>query len=114
MRRLLSWLHRLEDGLIVAILLGMVLLAVVQIGLRNMAGVSLIWVEPLLRNAVLWIGLLGAMIASRRDEHIRIDLLGQWLPKSFQPWITGTVDLFTAAICTLVAWYSIGFVIEEY
>ncbi|AFT71584.1 TRAP transporter, DctQ-like membrane protein [Alloalcanivorax dieselolei B5] len=114
MRRLLSWLHRLEDGLIVAILLGMVLLAVVQIGLRNMAGVSLIWVEPLLRNAVLWIGLLGAMIASRRDEHIRIDLLGQWLPKSFQPWITGAVDLFTAAICTLVAWYSIGFVIEEY
>ncbi len=61
MRRLLFWLHRFEDGLIVTVLLGMVLLAVAQIGLRNFGGVSLVWAEPLLRNAVLWIGLLGAM-----------------------------------------------------
>ncbi|HCO63956.1 MAG TPA: TRAP transporter small permease, partial [Alcanivorax sp.] len=31
MRRLLFWLHRFEDGLIVTVLLGMVLLAVAQI-----------------------------------------------------------------------------------
>lgn len=113
MRRLLATLHRLEDMLIVVVVLLMVALAVIQIVLRNFAGTSLVWVGPFLQNAVLWIGLLGAMIASRRDEHIRIDLASSLLPERYLPWLTGVVDLFTAAICVLVAWHSIGFVIEE-
>ncbi len=113
LRRTLAGLHRLEDLLIVLVVMLMVGLAVVQIGLRNFAGTSLIWVEPFLQNAVLWIGLLGAMIASRRDEHIRIDLASTLLPERWLPWLTGVVDLFTAAICALVAWHSVGFVLEE-
>ena len=113
MRRLLGWIHRFEDGLIVFVVLMMVALAVAQIVLRNLAGTSLVWADPLLRNAVLWIGLLGAMIASRKDEHIRIDLAANFLPERVLPWITGLVDLFTAGICLLTAWYGLGFVIEE-
>lgn len=112
-QRLRAALHGLEDMVIVVVLLLMVILAVVQIVLRNFVGTSLIWIEPFLQNAVLWIGLLGAMIASRHDEHIRIDLASTLLPERFRPGLTGVVDLFTAAICVLVAWYSIGFVIEE-
>lgn len=107
-------LHRIEDGLIVAVLLFMILLAVAQIVLRNFFGTSLVWIEPLLQNAVLWIGLLGAMIASRKDEHIRIDVASTLLPEKYHPFLTTAVDLFTAFICLLVAWYSVGFVIEEY
>ena len=106
MQTLLRWLHRLEDGLIVAVLLLMVLLAVAQIVLRNFFGTSMVWIQPLLQNAVLWIGLLGAMIASRRDEHIRIDVATTLLP---EPYLTTVVDLFTAGICLLVAWYSVQF-----
>ncbi|WP_414432213.1 TRAP transporter small permease [Alcanivorax sp. IL2] len=97
-----------------AVLLFMVLLAVAQIVLRNFFGTSLVWIEPLLQNAVLWIGLLGAMIASRNDEHIRIDVASSLLPEKYHPFLTTVVDLFTAFICVLVAWYSVGFVIEEY
>lgn len=114
MTALLRWLHRIEDGLIVAVLLFMILLAVAQIVLRNFFGTSLVWIEPLLQNAVLWIGLLGAMIASRNDEHIRIDVASTLLPEKYHPFLTTAVDLFTAFICGLVAWYSIGFVLEEY
>ncbi|EKF73798.1 TRAP C4-dicarboxylate transporter [Alcanivorax hongdengensis A-11-3] len=114
MSALLRWLHRIEDGLIVAVLLLMVLLAVAQIILRNFFGTSLVWIEPLLQNAVLWIGLLGAMIASRRDEHIRIDVASSLLPERYHPFLTTVVDLFTAGICLLVAWYSVGFLREEY
>ncbi len=114
MTALLRWLHRIEDGLIVAVLLFMILLAVAQIVLRNFFGTSLVWIEPLLQNAVLWIGLLGAMIASRKDEHIRIDVASTLLPEKYHPFLTIGVDLFTAFICGLVAWYSVGFVIEEY
>ena len=114
LHRLHRTLHQIEDGLIVAVLLFMVLLAVAQIVLRNFFGTSLVWIEPLLQNAVLWIGLLGAMIASRNDEHIRIDVASSLLPEKYHPFLTTVVDLFTAFICVLVAWYSVGFVIEEY
>lgn len=114
MTALLRWLHRIEDGLIVAVLLFMILLTVTQIILRNFFDTSLIWVEPMLQNAVLWIGLLGAMIGSRNDEHIRIDVASTLLPEKYHPFLTTAVDLFTAFICVLVAWYSVQFVMEDY
>ncbi|MCK5874842.1 MAG: TRAP transporter small permease [Alcanivoracaceae bacterium] len=113
MRRLARWLNHLEDGMIVLILLMMIGLAVYQIVLRNVFSSSLVWVEPLLQNAVLWIGLLGAMIASRRDEHIRIDLINTWLKPSARRWLAMVVDLFTCAVCAVVAWYSMLFLFEE-
>ena len=113
MRRLARWLNHFEDGLIVFILLMMVGLAVYQIVLRNVFSSSLVWVEPLLQNAVLWIGLLGAMIASRRDEHIRIDLLNNYLKPAGRRWLAMVVDIFTCAICAVVAWYSMLFLFDE-
>lgn len=111
--KLVRWLSRIEDGLIVTILVMMILLAVLQIVLRNFFGTSLVWVEPSLQNAVLWIGLLGAMIASRRDEHIRIDLATRFLSKGQRRWLAVLVDFFTSAICALVAWHSVAFIITE-
>jgi C4-dicarboxylate transporter, DctQ subunit len=113
MRRLGRWLNHIEDGLIVFILLMMIGLAVYQIVLRNVFSSSLVWVEPLLQNAVLWIGLLGAMIASRRDEHIRIDLVNSYLKPETRRWLAMLVDLFTCAICAVVAWYSMEFLFGE-
>ena len=113
MRRLARWLNHLEDGLIVLILLVMIGLAVYQIILRNVFSSSLVWVEPLLQNSVLWIGLLGAMIASRRDEHIRIDLINSWLKPSARRWLAMVVDLFTCAVCAVVAWHSMLFLFDE-
>jgi TRAP-type C4-dicarboxylate transport system permease small subunit len=111
--RLLRWLHRLEDTIIVVLLFAMIALGVWQILLRNFFDASLVWIDPLTRHAVLWIGLFGAMIASRNDQHIRIDLISHYVPARLRRWLVLVVDLFTCSICVLVAWYSAGFVIEE-
>ncbi|MFN3714056.1 MAG: TRAP transporter small permease [Alcanivoracaceae bacterium] len=113
MRRMYRWLGHLEDGFIVLILLMMILLAIYQIVLRNVFGSSLVWIEPVLQNSVLWIGLLGAMIASRRDEHIRIDLLNNYLKPAARRWLAMAIDLFTFGICAVVAWYSLEFLVGE-
>ena len=65
-------LHHIEDGLIVAVLLFMILLAVAQIVLRNFFGTSLVWIEPLLQNAAATLTLgppkpLAGVLASRSD-----------------------------------------------
>lgn len=110
---LIRLLHRFEDALIVLVLAGMILLAVLQILLRNFFGMSLTWVEPLLQNAVLWIGLLGAMIASRHDDHISIDALSHYLSERLLRWLAVCVDLFTCAVCAVAGWYSLNAVRDE-
>lgn len=113
MRHLLTWLHRIEDALLVGVLFLMIALSVLEIVLRNFFGESLLWIEPVLQNGVLWIALLGAMVGSRRDEQIRIDIASHYLPAVIQRWLSVLIDLVTAGICALVAWYSAVFVFTD-
>lgn len=112
-KRLMWWLHRTEDTLTAVILLSMIALAVVEIVLRNFFSISLTWIDPLLRNGVLWIALLGTMVASRRDEQIRIDVASHYLPESVQRWLSVLLDLVTAGICLAVAWFSANYVLND-
>ncbi len=73
-----AFLHRLEDGMLVGLLLLLIGMAVAQIFLRNFLGSGILWGDALLRVAVLWIGLLGAMAASRRGAHIGIDVVSRF------------------------------------
>lgn len=103
----------LEDGLIVAILAAMILLAGAQIVLRNAFDTGLGWSDPLLRIMVLWLGLLGAMAATRDDRQISIDVLSRFLPPRARAFSRMITDLFTAAVCALIAYHAARFVMQE-
>ena len=60
MKRLLVLVHRLEDSILVLLLLAMILLAGYDILARTLFGGGVSWIPPLLRVMVLWIGLLAA------------------------------------------------------
>ena len=104
----------IENGLLVLLLTGMILLATLQIVLRNGWSTGLSWADPSLRVAVLWITLLGAMAATRDNNHIKIDLLSHFLPKKFNPYVQLTTNLFSAFICGLLAWHGGRFVHFEW
>jgi len=104
----------IENSLLVLLLTGMILLATLQIVLRNGWSTGLSWADPSLRVAVLWITLLGAMAATRDNNHIKIDLLSHFLPKQFNPYVRLTTDLFSAFICGLLAWHGGRFVYFEW
>jgi len=118
MRRLFSILDRglrwLEDGFLVGLLGAMILLAATAIVQRNIFDAGFIWADELLRLMVLWVALLGAVSASREDHHIRIDLLTRYLPFAWRRYTRMFTDLFTVAVCGLVAWYAFQFVQLEY
>ncbi|RMH22762.1 MAG: TRAP transporter small permease subunit, partial [Gammaproteobacteria bacterium] len=78
-KRALNLLHHLEDALIALLLLGMLGLAITQIIMRELLHSGLPWIDPLLRIAVLWLGLLGALLATRLDRHIEINLISHWV-----------------------------------
>lgn len=62
-------------------LMGMILLATTQIILRNFFHTGLEGAEVILRHMVLWLGFLGATIATREGKHINIDIASRLLPR---------------------------------
>jgi TRAP-type C4-dicarboxylate transport system permease small subunit len=58
----------------------MISLAFAQIVLRNGFDGGIVWADSLLRIMVLWIALIGAVVASRDQRHINIDLISRFLP----------------------------------
>jgi TRAP-type C4-dicarboxylate transport system permease small subunit len=111
--KLLRLACRLEDGLLVGLLLVMIVMASLQILMRNLFGISIVWGEVMVRIMVLWIGLLGAMIASRKGEHIRIDIMARLMPGRLQTLVDAGVQLITAVICAITAVHAFRFVRSE-
>lgn len=112
--RLLQLLRRVEEGVILLLLASMVVLAGTQIVLRNLWESGIAWGDPVLRVLVLWVGMFGAMLASRSNQHIRIDVLSHYLSPVWQRYSNALTNLFSAVICTLLAWHSGRFVIFEW
>ena len=111
--RLLRGLHRVEDFLLASLLGCLLLLAIVQIGLRIFFDTGLEWAEPVSRIGVLWLALLGALGAARARRHIAIDALPRVLPPRWQRIAWAVSQLATAVICAMLAWYGWGMVLLE-
>ncbi len=101
-----------ENGLLLTTLVMMLLVAIVQIVSRNVFNSGFIWADEFLRLTVLWVALLGSIAASRDHRHLRIDVLSRFLSPRILRWTNFLVDLFTAAVCAVLAYYSFEFVVE--
>ncbi len=112
--RLFVWLRRTEDALLALLLTAMIGVAATQVLLRNFFDTGLYWGDSAVRVMVLWVAMLGAMVASRNDEHIRIDLAGRYLPAGIRHHVARVVNFSVFVLLCLFAWYSAEFVRYEY
>lgn len=107
------WWRRIEDALLITALLALLCLSITQITTRNLFDTGWIWGDQLVRVLVLWVGLLGAVVASREDYHLRIDLLPRLLGTLGRRVQSTFVHLFTAAVCAVIAWHATRFMLDE-
>lgn len=114
LQRLLRFLNSVEDGLLAIMLLTMIIVAVSQILLRNVFETSISWGDPLLRMMVLWVGLLGAMVATRENNHISIDILSRYLSQRANVVSQLITDLFTSFVCAVLAYHGARFVLQDH
>jgi TRAP-type C4-dicarboxylate transport system permease small subunit len=112
-----SWWRRagevgrtIETTLIVVLLSGLIIFASAQIVLRNVFSIGVTWGDGLIRLAVLWLALLGALAASRDDRHITVGALVRWLTPRARHAAHVVASLFGAAVSGFFAWYSLLFV----
>ena len=107
-------LLKVETGMLVTLLFTMIGVAVIQIIMRNFFSSGIIWADSFVRISVLWMALIGAMVASRSGKHIAIDLVLQMCNKKTLTVIKRITDMFTALVCFIVMYYSFKFVMVEY
>jgi C4-dicarboxylate transporter DctQ subunit len=106
-------IDRVEQTLITILLSLMIAIAFLQIVLRNIFATGITWADPLVRNLVLWVGFVGAAIATREGKHITIDVLPQWVPQQVKAIIGIIIQLFAAFICGLLTFAAVKFVRNE-
>jgi TRAP-type C4-dicarboxylate transport system permease small subunit len=86
---------------------------VYQIVARNLFDSGLYWGDPLLRVVVLWLAMVGAMLASRQRNHIRIDVLSHYISDRARRLAEVVSSIFSGCICLLAAYYGALFVADE-
>ena len=112
-QKIIALFQKIEDGILIGLLLLMIFIAVLQIFLRNLFDSGILWGESLVRTLVLWIGLIGAMVASRNNNHISIDLISRYLPDQIKKLTDLMIYIFTFLVCAVMAYHSLRFVIME-
>ena len=114
----ISWLinsiHRIENNLVILLLASILIFAITQVILRNFFDSGIVWGESLLRILVLWLGLAGAIVASRQGKQLNIDVLSQYIPDRYKSYVKQLNFLFTALVCLTISYYSFEFTYLEY
>jgi len=105
---------RVEKYLAITALSIMVAVAFGQIIMRTLFSQGFIWADVLLRQLVLWVGFLGASLATRQDAHIDVDVFTRLLPKKGKIISKFISNLIGVVVCIFLAEAALDFVRYEY
>ena len=101
---------RVEKTLVTILLTMMILMAFFQIVLRNFFNSGISWGDSLVRYLVVWVGFVGAAIATKEDKHINIDVVSRWLTAPKSNYIRIISHFFSVVICGLLTLAAIKFI----
>ena len=106
-------LGRVEKFLVAAMLTTMILLAFLQIIMRNVFSSGISWGDPLVRYLVLWVGFIGASLASKEGKHITIEVFSRWFSEHGNRYLKPIPYLVSVFICSLMTFAGWTFVQNE-
>jgi len=113
LRRLDGLLAAGERAMAVLLTILLVLAVAAAVVARNLIAMpsqNLLEAAPLL---VLWLALVGASLALRRDRHIRLELVLRFAPPSLRRAARVLTGFFGAAVMTVLCTAAVGFVRGE-
>ena len=103
-----------ENSLIIILLSVMVIMAFFQVIMRLLFSAGILWGDIFLRHLVLWVGFLGASLATREGKHIKIDILSRIVPPRMKTPMMVVVNLISAGVCFLLTRAAVVFVQLDY
>lgn len=106
------YLAAVERTILVVMLGTMVLLAFLQVILRSIFSIGFLWGDPFLRYLVLWVGFIGATLATHEESHFGIEFLSRFLSPRPLHAVRAFVSLFAAVMASFLTVASVQFLIE--
>ena len=103
LRTLNQWLLKGVEAVLIILILGMVFLGFGQVVLRKFFDKSFSNIFTLIQFSVIWIAFLGAVLATQRQNHIKIDILAQVISEKFNRWLLAVVNLAGIVMCVVLA-----------
>jgi TRAP-type C4-dicarboxylate transport system permease small subunit len=105
-----SIFNKIEGAVLIFLLLVMLFMAFGQVVLRNFFSGGIVWGDILLRHLVLWLGFLGAALATSGERHLNIDILTRYLPDRLKGVVATLSNVFAAVVCFLLFQASFTFI----
>src|ERR1700712_3396760 len=92
--RVIAWATEVPSAMLVCLEIVVLLAGVIS---RYVFNAPLTWSDELASILFLWLAMLGAVVALRRGEHMRLTTLVQKMPEATRAWVTLGAELVVAA-----------------
>ena len=113
-KKLNDYLSSIESAIIVVLVLFMIVLSFSQVAMRNLFSSGITWADICLRHIVLWVGFIGASLATQQGRHITIDVITKFLSPTWKAAADVLTSLVSFAFGIVFIFSSIDFVKSEY
>ncbi|MBA4367979.1 MAG: TRAP transporter small permease [Desulfobacterium sp.] len=105
---------KIEGFFLSACLAMMVIMVLLQIFLRNFFSSGIAGGDAIVRHLLLWVGFLGAGLATRGGMHIRVDIASKILSQKGMRVANVFTDFFSVIVGCFLVYASFSFVKLEY
>lgn len=112
--KLLSFLDKLQTGIVVVALGGMIVVVGLQVFFRFVVKGSLPWSEELARYFMVWAVFIGASLGAKEGAHIGVEAFVRLLPKPLYKVACILAGIISIVFCIVVTFLSVKVVNNIY
>ncbi|MCK4951541.1 MAG: TRAP transporter small permease subunit [Gammaproteobacteria bacterium] len=109
-----AYLIKIESVIAAASLLLLLVLSMVQLLARNFFDTGFPDLDVVMRHLILFVSFMGAVLATERSTHIKIDVATAFLSSEFCTKLIRPLFLLSAFVCMVFCWYSIQYWLGEW
>jgi len=115
-RKIDDGIYFVEKILLTTALLIMVVLVFLDVINRHfhLFGNSFVWAKEVARFMMIWVGFIGASIATKHMEHLSVGLRDKLFPPKILRWIKALANLIATIVTLFFAYLGYRFVMESY
>lgn len=114
LRKINYRLYKFQQIFVVVLFLALLILAFLQVVLRLFFRGGIESADSIIRYLVLWVGFLGASLATYKNRHINIDVASQFFKKLNKKFVFFVINLVSFSISILFLISSVIFIVNEF
>ncbi|QQR80139.1 MAG: TRAP transporter small permease subunit [Deltaproteobacteria bacterium] len=104
---------KIETFFVSILLSVMIVLAFLQVVMRNVFNEGIPWADSVVRLMVLWVGLFGGCLATKLEQNITIEVMTKYMPERGKHLVGVLVKSFAVIVCLYLFKASLTFIQNE-